>query len=129
MKKQEEKQLLVFGYGLPLICLVLAWRQHAKHGLTVWVEGLIITGFMVLLMTLLARPWLKVLFKYWMKVAKVIGMVVTTLILTVFFFIVMTPVSIILRLMGKDFMNLRKGLVDSYWIKCENRKRDYTQQF
>jgi len=130
MKKQEEKQLLVFGYGLPLICLFLAWRQYAKHGFNGWAEAFIITAAVVLILTLFVRAWLKVLFKYWMKAAQAIGTVITTLILAAFFFCVITPVSIILRLMGKDFMNVHsKSQNDSYWIKREIKPKDYQQQF
>ena len=130
MKKQEDKQLKVFSYGLPLICFLLSWRQYAKHGLTMWVEGFIVVGIIVLMMALFAKTGIKVLFKYWMKVTGLIGKLVTTCILTVFFFCVMTPVGIILRLMGKDFMGLRsKSSHDSYWIKREEKEEDYTQQF
>ncbi len=130
MKKQEEKQLLVFGYGLPLIGLFLAWRQYAKHGITGWAAGFLIAAAIVLAITLFAQPWLKILFKYWMRVAQAIGLVVTTLILTTFFFVVLTPISLILRLLGKDFMTMRyKDQTGSYWIRRDNAKADYTQQF
>ena len=128
--KQEQKQLLVFGYGLPFICLILAWRQYVKHGLTVWVEAFVLAGGIVLLMTLFSPTGLRLLFKYWMKAAHLIGLVVTAGILTVFFFIVITPISIILRLTGKDFMRLRvNGLTETYWIKREIKNETYTQQF
>ena len=56
MHKKEEQQLQVFGYGLPLICFFLAWRQYAKHGASDWAKGLIVAGIMVLLMGIFARP-------------------------------------------------------------------------
>jgi len=130
MNKNEKKQLLAFGFCLPFICFILAWRQYAKYGLTSWVEGFIITGFIVLLMALFVPSGLKVLFEYWMKVAQVMGAVVITFVLTVVFFVVITPISVILRLMGKDFMNLRwKNQMDSYWINREDKKENYNRQF
>jgi len=130
MNKNKNKQLLVFGFGLPFICFLLAWREYAKHGLTSWVEGFIVAGFIVLLMVLFVPSGLKVLFKCWMKAAQVMGAVVTTFILTVFFFAVITPISIILRLMGKDFMNLGwKNQMDSYWINRDDKKENYNHQF
>jgi len=130
MKKNEAKQLLVFGYGLPVISLILAWRQYAKHGLTVWVDGFVIAAGIVLLITLFLPSVLKFIFKYWMKAAGLIGTLVTVLILTVFFLCVITPVSIILRITGKDFMRLRsKATAGSYWIRREKANELYTQQF
>jgi hypothetical protein len=130
IKKQEESQLLVFGYGLPVICFILVWCQYVKHGLTVWVEGFIMAGGIVLWMAMFAPSILKLMFKYWMNVAQVINKIVTAVILTLLFFCVITPASIILRLMGKDFMNLGfKSQLDSYWIKRKNKNEGYTQQF
>ena len=130
MDKQQAKQLKVFGYGLPLICLFLAWRQYAKHGWNDLGIGFIIAAVVVLGMALFVKPWLEVLFKYWMKGAHFIGAVVTTAILAVLFFAVFTPVGLILRIVGKDFLRLRcKGKMDSYWIKREAKLTNYTQQF
>lgn len=129
-KNQEQKQLMVFGYGLPFICLFFAWRQYAKHGLNIWAEGLIVIGAVVLLMTLFARPWLKILFKYWMMGVMMIGVVVTTVILSAFFFLIITPVSLFLRMKGKDYMAMRRNTgAATYWIKREIKQEDYTQQF
>ena len=72
-------------------------------------------------------------FDVWMKVAGGIGWVVTTLILGVIYFGVFTPVSIILRLMGKDFMTRKWGnSCESYWMPCKEKtvSRDrYLNQF
>ncbi len=130
MKKPDEKQLWVFGCGLPLTFLFLAWCQYAKHGVTIWVIGFTTVAVLVLAMACFAQPQLKILFQYWMKVAGAIGSGITVLILTLFFFVVITPISVILRFMGKDFMNLHpKSRQDSYWIKKEKKISDYTQQF
>ena len=131
MDKQQEKQLRVFGYGLPVICLFLAWRQYAKQGaVNGWCAGLVMAAIVVIGMALFAKPWLKVLFNYWMKVAHGIGLVVTTLILTAVFFIVFTPIALVLRIMGKDLLQLRdKNKKGSYWLKREAKLTDYSRQF
>ncbi len=130
MKKQEEKQLLVFGHGLTMICLLLAWRQYAKHGWTIWVEGSIIVAALVLALVLFNKSWLKILFNIWMKVAGVVGVIMTSLILTLFFFGVITPFGFVLRLLGKDFLKLQfRDQRDSYWVNREEKKEDYTKQF
>ena len=130
MNKQQEKQLRVFGFGLPLFCLFFAWRQYVKHGGNGWAIGFLLAAVVVLGMALFARPWLEILFKYWMKGAHVIGTVITTGILTVLFFAVFTPMSLVLKIIGKDFLRRQgKGKIDSYWIKREVRLKNYTQQF
>ena len=130
MDKQQEKQFNVFAYGLPLICLFLAWRQYAKYGWHGGAIGFTVAAVIVFVMAFCARPQLRIVFKYWMKGAQMIGAVFTTVILTAIFFAVFTPAGIILRIMGKDFLRLRsRGKMDSYWIKREANLTEYTQQF
>lgn len=83
-----------------------------------------------MLMVFFVRSCLEEFLKYWMKVARAMGAGVNTVILTVFFFGIITPISIILRVRGKDFLNIRnKSGRDSYWIKRESKTETYTQQF
>ena len=55
------------------------------------------------------------------------------LILFILFYIVITPIGFILRMAGKDFLNLRTDKnSDSYWEKREikvKEKIDYERQF
>ncbi len=126
---QTAKQLLVFGCGLPVICAVLGWRQFATHGPTPWVFGFAGVAAVVLLLTLFKSPALQTLFKYWMKVVQVIGTVITTVILTALYGIVFTPVALVLRLRGKDYLRLRcDAKATSYWLRKDKNGQD-TQQF
>ncbi len=131
MDKQQEKQLTVFGYGLPLICAFFSWRQYVAHGWNAGAIGFAVTALIVLGLVLFVRPWLQVLFKYWMKGAHFIGAVFTAVVLTLLYFLVFTPVSLVLRLRKKDFLRLQyqKG-TDSYWIKREaHQPGNYGQQY
>ena len=121
---------MVFGYGLPVICAFLAWRDYAKHGWGVWPVIFLVVGVIVLLLTLFNREALKVVFKYWMKVAHAIGAVVMTVLLAGLFFIIFTPMAIVLRLMKKDFLLLQsRKETRSYWINRETKKQNYLEQF
>ncbi len=72
-------------------------------------------------------------YKVWMKGAHFIGQAVTTIILTTVYFLVFTPVSFLLRLMGKDHMQRKIDVSSpSYWDKKEQEpfsKQRYHQQF
>jgi hypothetical protein len=59
---------------------------------------------------------LKPLQKVWMTIAVVIGWVMARVVLTLLFFVVFTPMGLIARLFGKDFLILkRRGAGQSYW--------------
>ncbi len=54
----------------------------------------------------------------WMKFAELLGVVNTRVLLAIFFFVGLTPISALMRMIGKDPMNRRfkgKGAT-SYWI-------------
>jgi membrane protease YdiL (CAAX protease family) len=76
----------------------------------------------------LAPVVVKPLFYAWMTLALALGWVMTRVLLTVFFFLVLTPVALIFRLIGRDALHrkLDRG-APSYWIKkqylIEDRSR------
>ncbi len=56
----------------------------------------------------------------WMRLAHLLGRVVTTVLLTVVFFLVITPLGLVMRLLGRDPMMLRSGGGrESYWRRVD----------
>lgn len=65
----------------------------------------------------------------WMRLAELMGAVMSRVILTAVFFIVLVPTSLLLRLMRKDLLNRRLSRCDTYWNKIGSAKTDYERQF
>ena len=42
---------------------------------------------------------------------------------------VVTPTGLIMRLLGKDLLNLKKNNKDTYWIEKDNSNSDLKNQF
>jgi hypothetical protein len=61
----------------------------------------------------------------------IIGYVVSNVILTLMFFLVITPLGIILRLMGKDLLQQRRQKEKSQWTPVKGAKSEdsYYRQF
>jgi hypothetical protein len=76
---------------------------------------------------------LKWVYIAWMSVALALGYVMTNGILTLLFFLVITPVGLVARCVGKDFLSLKRDrAATSYWIPRERRTKspaDYERQF
>ena len=56
----------------------------------------------------------------WTKLGSILGAIVTPIVMALLFFLIMTPVGLLMRLTGKDSLRrrgLRQG--DSYWIVRE----------
>ena len=76
---------------------------------------------------------LKYIYIAWMSLAFVLGFIMAHVILTLFFFLVVTPIGLVARLFGKDFLRLKLNkAASSYWIPREPKVQtaaDYERQF
>ena len=45
------------------------------------------------------------------------------------FFLVVTPISFIMKIFGKDILNLKKNNNSSYWIKKDKQSDSMRKQF
>ena len=71
--------------------------------------------------------------KTWMSISILLGFVMTRVILSILFYIVITPVGFVARLFGKDFLDEKiDKSKESYWNYREQKEYDKTsteQQF
>ena len=104
-----------FGMVFALVFLAVGiWMVLGSHP-----EGwLFLAGSVILFVVTLARPSiLSPLNRAWFKFGLLLGQVVNPLILGVVFFLVITPIAVIRRLLGKDSLRLKsKPSLESYWI-------------
>lgn len=76
---------------------------------------------------------LKYVYVAWMSVAFVLGFAMAHVILTLFFFLVLTPIGLVARVAGKDFLRRKSSKQSTtYWIVRERTPKsaaDYEKQF
>lgn len=76
---------------------------------------------------------LKYVYIGWMSVAFALGFVMARVLLTVGFLFLVTPIGLIARLFGKDFLNRKwRRQATTYWIQCETaakNRESYRQQY
>jgi len=106
---------LLFNFGKPLAI------YFTVIGVLLFVSGIIIPQI------------LKPLNKIWMGLAIVLGFFMSRLILTLLFYIALTPVSLLAKMVGKKFIDLKYDKsAKTYWEKRTiNQKKpiDYERQF
>jgi hypothetical protein len=112
----SDKKVRSFGVLFSVLAIAIAAYSYYKQGhVWPWFAGA--SGFF-LITGLLVRPVLRPIYVLWMRFAVVLAWVNTRLILSVFFYGILTPVGFVLRLQGKD--PLTRGLdrsASTYWIK------------
>lgn len=81
----------------------------------------------------LAPRALKYVYIAWMALAFALGFFMSQVILTLFFFLVVTPIGLLARLFRKDFLARRlQRRAASYWIPCPKETKtaeSYYRQF
>ncbi|MEW5795018.1 MAG: SxtJ family membrane protein [Candidatus Zixiibacteriota bacterium] len=105
---------LVMAVPLLIIAAILYWKGYASTPWWAGVAGLF--GLLGLALPIVLKP----VYIVWMTFAYYLSFVMTFVILTLFFFLVMTPAGLIMRLFGKDPMDRRfPGVRDSYWVSSQ----------
>ena len=89
----------------------------------------IATSFIFLFLGLINSKILTPLNKLWFKFGIFLGKIISPLIKGIIFFIVVTPIGIFMRLIGKDLLNLKLKKNDSYWIEKTEPKSKMKNQF
>lgn len=112
-KLPSERTFGLVFMGIFLIAAGYVW--HKGFSLE-WVEAFLGLALAFLICILLAPKVLRPLNKAWYQLGLVLGRFVSPVVLGVLFFIVITPVAIVMRLAGRDALLLKKRNVDSYWI-------------
>ena len=118
---------LMMGVFFSIVAAVL-FIKHRQSALPGAIVALVFFSIAISTPTLL-----KYLYIIWMKLAFILSWFNTRLLLCVIFYLVLSPVGLVMRIFRVDLLERRfnPGL-DSYWKAREKTtlaKRDYTKQF
>lgn len=119
---------LVVGGALAALALWF-WLRHKPYAWYLLVPAVPLIGLGLMFPTCLRRVYVG-----WMALAMVLGHVMSTLLLVVFFYLVVTPIGLLARSLGKDFLNRKwDAQTGSYWLPRNpakpHPKSDYERQF
>jgi len=118
---------LVIGLLIAAIGLIRYFVSHASGAETVILAGAILTLLGMFLPQALHIPY-----KLWMGFAVVMGWIMSRVILTVIFFAVVTPIGLVMRMLGKDLLELKRPIgAKTYWHHRSNKtfsKESYERQ-
>jgi hypothetical protein len=112
-----------FGYLFAVVLSIIALYTLYRGSLQwPWFLG---AAMVFLVAGLAAYPLLRPVYLGWMKFAFVLGWINTRILLGLMFFLVFTPIGVVLRLTGKDLLDQKiDRSAKSYWIKRERKEFD-----
>ena len=68
--------------------------------------------------------------KLWFKFGIFLGKLISPLVMGLIFFVVVTPIAVLMRILKKDLLNLNfNGKIDTYWIDKTGPKSKMKNQF
>ena len=83
---------------------------------------LIIISIIFLILGLLNSKLLSPLNSFWIKFGELLGKIIAPVVMAIIYFLILTPISLMVRLFGKDLLGLKLSKqLKTYWIK---RKKD-----
>ena len=116
-KKSSNKS---FGILFFVVFLGLGlWPLTNDKNLNIY---LIVISIIFLILGLLNSKLLSPLNLFWIKFGELLGKIIAPIVMAVIYFFILTPISLIVRLFGKDLLSLKFSKeIKTYWIK---RKKD-----
>jgi len=129
--KSNKSDLQKFGITIGVILLIISgflyWKGNESFQL------FLIIGTILFVLGITIPDVLKPIYWVWMIFATILGWIMTRLILSLLFYVIITPIGLIPRLFGKQFLELKWNKTDStYWhyrSKGVFEKEKYEKQF
>tara|TARA_B100000700_G_C14617675_1_gene656697 strand:+ start:114 stop:491 length:378 start_codon:yes stop_codon:yes gene_type:complete len=116
-----------FGILFSIIFAVIAfWPLKSLGEIRVWS---LVVASIFLLLGLINSKLLYPLNFVWVKFGELIGKVVAPIVMALIFFIILTPIGLFLRLIGKDLLNIKLNQNKTYWIKRDKEPGPMKRQF
>ena len=116
-----------FGIVFFVVFLVISLFPTIKgNDIRIWS---LLVSLTFLILGLVNSNVLSPLNKLWFKFGLLLGNFISPIVMGFVFFLVVTPIGLFMRLIGKDLLNLNKKNVKSYWIDKTGPKSKMKNQF
>jgi len=118
LKKKSNKELRKFGLvmtvPLAIIGGLLLWKDRPAAPYFLYLASFFFISSLIVPVILMPIE------KAWMALARVLSIVVTYILLILTFIIIVTPMGLFLRLIGKDLLSMKlTSNPGSYWVKVD----------
>ena len=127
MKIKNKSTNKSFGIVFAIVFLIIAiWPLLNANEIRYWS---LIISFVFLLLGITNSKILTPLNIMWFKIGILLGNIISPIVMSIIFFLVVTPISIIMKIFGKDLLSLKKNKNKSYWIKKIGPESKMKNQF
>jgi hypothetical protein len=122
----KRKENVTFGILFFIFFLIIGLYPLKSGGvIRVWS---VLLSLIFLIITIIRPNLFTFLNKLWIKFGILLGKIISPLVMGLVFFIVVTPVGMLVRILKKDLMGLKRGS-SSYWVNKEDKVQSMKKQF
>ena len=127
-KKNKLPSNKSFGIVFFIVFLLISlWPLLNQNGIRIWSLAI---SLIFLILGLANSKLLTPLNKIWFKLGILLGNIISPIVMGIVFFLVVTPIGLILKLFGKDLLNKKyKSKKSTYWIKRDSPIGSMKRQF
>ena len=116
-----------FGIVFFIVFLLISLYPLTNHeNIRIWS---LIISLIFLILGLLNSKILNPFNKLWFKFGMILGRIISPIIMSIIFFLVVTPIGLIMKLLKKDLLNLKFNKTNTYWIEKSGPKSKMKNQF
>ena len=117
-----------FGLLFFVVFLIVSlWPLTHEGSIRIWS---VIISVVFLILGLLNSKFLTPLNLLWFKFGIILGAIVSPIVMGIVFFLVVTPIGLVLSIMGKDVLNKKYNKKkETYWVKRETPIGTMKRQF
>jgi len=116
-----------FGIVFSIFFLILFFYPLLNgNDIRLWA---IVVSIIFLGLALINSKILTPLNKIWFKFGILLGKIVSPIVMGVVFFLIVTPTSLIMKILGKNILNIKKSKKFTYWIDSSKSKSKMKNQF
>ena len=122
MSSNRSFGLVFFAFFL----IIGLWPIFEYEQVRIWS---IIAALIFLILGILDSKYLTPLNRFWMKFGLFLGKIISPIVMGIVFFLVVTPIGILMKIFGKDLLNIKYKKNQSYWIYRKNKFGSMKRQF
>ena len=117
MKKKDSNR----GFGIlffVVFLIISIWPIINDGNLRLWS---MVIAIIFLILGILNSRVLNPFRKIWIKFGELLGKIISPIVLFIIFFLLVTPIGLLMKILGKDLLSIKYSKNKTYWI---NRLKD-----
>ena len=122
MSSNRSFGLVFFAFFL----IIGLWPIFEYEQVRIWS---IIAALIFLILGILDSKYLTPLNRFWMKFGLFLGKIISPIVMGIVFFLVVTPIGILMKIFGKDLLNTKYKKNESYWVYRKDKFGSMKRQF